>query len=80
MSQAKAHSGLKVRLIATLLLTPVLVMVSFAAPHAEALPKADWILVFKSARTLHLLHDWTLIKSYPIALGPHPLVPDIAER
>ena len=45
------------------------------SPRAETLPKADRILVFKSARTLHLLRNWVVIKSYPIALGPHPLGP-----
>lgn len=35
------------------------------------LPPADRILVLKSARVLELLRAGVVLKSYPIALGPH---------
>jgi murein L,D-transpeptidase YafK len=41
----------------------------------QPLPKADRILVLKSERKLLLLRDGTVLRSYPIALGPHPLGP-----
>ncbi|HEX7966650.1 MAG TPA: L,D-transpeptidase family protein [Stellaceae bacterium] len=39
------------------------------------MPKADRILVLKAQRQLQLLRGDTLLKSYPIALGPHPVGP-----
>jgi murein L,D-transpeptidase YafK len=42
---------------------------------AADLGKADRILVLKSKRELLLLRDGTVLKSYPIALGPHPKGP-----
>ena len=43
------------------------------AAMAETAPlQADKILVLKSQRELLLLRDGMVIKSYPIALGPHP--------
>jgi murein L,D-transpeptidase YafK len=47
------------------------------APAALAQPalKADRILVLKSKRRLLLLRQGVVLKSYPIALGPHPRGP-----
>lgn len=51
--------------------TPVVYM---PPPASYAPPlKADRILVLKSARKLELLHGRTLLKTYPIALGQHPI-------
>lgn len=36
-------------------------------------PKADTIEVYKSARLLRLKRNGTILKSYHIALGPHPV-------
>jgi murein L,D-transpeptidase YafK len=44
-----------------------------AAPAAP--PRADRILVLKSARKLLLLRHGTVLRSYPIALGPHAVGP-----
>jgi murein L,D-transpeptidase YafK len=45
-----------------------------AAPAAAEKPaKADRILVLKGRRELVLLRDGKFLKSYPIALGPHPI-------
>jgi murein L,D-transpeptidase YafK len=41
----------------------------------QPLPKVDRILVLKSERKLLLLRDGAVLRSYPIALGPHPLGP-----
>lgn len=48
-----------------------------ATPAAFVLPalKADKILVLKSARKLQLLKNGVVLKTYPIALGGHPLGP-----
>jgi murein L,D-transpeptidase YafK len=48
-----------------------------AMPAAFAVPvlKADKILVLKSARKLELLKDGAVLKTYPIALGAHPIGP-----
>ncbi len=54
----------------------VLLLVGLTAPlRAEELPKADRILVLKGQRQLQLLRGDTVLKSYPIALGPHPVGP-----
>ncbi len=42
---------------------------------AASLPLADRILVLKGLRQLELLHAGAVIKSYPIALGRHPVGP-----
>jgi murein L,D-transpeptidase YafK len=42
---------------------------------ATELGKADRILVLKSKRELLLLRGGVVLKSYPIALGPHPKGP-----
>lgn len=39
------------------------------------LPKADRIVVYKSKRQLDLMAKGAVIRSYPIALGPHPVGP-----
>jgi len=55
-----------------------LLIVSFSSlPVATAAPlgKADHVLVLKKARELQLLQGDTLLKSYPIALGAHPVGP-----
>jgi murein L,D-transpeptidase YafK len=39
------------------------------------LAKADRIVVFKSKRELDLMANGAVIRSYPIALGPHPVGP-----
>ncbi|GIC76971.1 murein L,D-transpeptidase family protein [Moritella sp. F3] len=41
--------------------------------HASLQLQADYILVNKSARTLLLLKDNQIIKSYPISLGKNPI-------
>jgi murein L,D-transpeptidase YafK len=47
-----------------------------AKPAAFAIPlKADRILVLKAARKLELLRGGAVLKTYPIALGAHPLGP-----
>lgn len=58
-------------------LAALLSFLFFAAAHASAQPpaKADRILVLKSARTLILLRRGVVLRSYPIALGPHPIGP-----
>lgn len=43
--------------------------------RAEEPGKADRIIILKSARILELMRDGAVIKSYPIALGPHPKGP-----
>jgi len=57
----------------------LVVLASFCVRSAlaaqEPLPKADRILVLKSERKLLLLRDGAVLRSYPIALGPHPLGP-----
>ena len=44
-------------------------------PATGTIEKADRILVFKAERRLELLRDGRVLKSYPIALGRHPLGP-----
>ena len=65
-------------------LLPILLVCALATAPARAerpialdakLEKADRILVLKSARLLQLLHDGRVLKSYPIALGGHPVGP-----
>jgi murein L,D-transpeptidase YafK len=41
----------------------------------EAAVKPDRILVLKHERRLYLLHDGVVLRSYPIALGPHAIGP-----
>jgi murein L,D-transpeptidase YafK len=36
---------------------------------------ADRVVVFKSTRTLELLHDGRVFETFPIALGEHPIGP-----
>ena len=50
---------------------------SSAAPRARGGDpgKADRILVLKGKRELQLLRGEVMLKSYPIALGPHPKGP-----
>lgn len=38
-------------------------------------PTADHVVVYKSRRTLDLMHDGKVFASFPIALGPHPRGP-----
>jgi murein L,D-transpeptidase YafK len=45
------------------------------AAMAETPGKADRIIVLKAKRELQLLRDGVVLKSYPIALGPHPKGP-----
>ncbi len=60
----------------TLRLALVFLCLSIALPlRAEELPKADRILVLKKQRQLQLLRGDTVLKSYPIALGSHPVGP-----
>lgn len=40
-------------------------------------PKADRIVVYKAQRRLELRHDGQVIRSYHIALGPHPIGPKV---
>jgi murein L,D-transpeptidase YafK len=53
------------------------------APAADwekyATPKADRIVVYKALRRLDLLRGNTVLRSYHIALGRHPLGPKIEE-
>lgn len=49
-----------------------LILASGPAARADEPPKADRILVLKSARLLELLKDGAVLRSYPIALGGHP--------
>ncbi|MDQ2694969.1 MAG: L,D-transpeptidase family protein [Pseudomonadota bacterium] len=44
-----------------------------------SLPAADWVVVVKSARTLSLLRDGQVIKTYPVALGRNPVGHKIRE-
>lgn len=46
--------------------------ISFDAGHPPALPenaKADWVVVLKQQRTLHLMSHGKILKSYKISLG-----------
>jgi murein L,D-transpeptidase YafK len=49
--------------------------VGFAQAGQLASAKADRILVLKSERELILLRHGTVLQTFPIALGPHPLGP-----
>lgn len=49
-----------------------LILASGMPARAGDPPKADRILVLKSARLLELLRNGAVLKSYPIALGGHP--------
>jgi murein L,D-transpeptidase YafK len=40
-------------------------------------PKADRIVVFKAQRRLELRHNGEVMRSYHIALGPHPIGPKV---
>lgn len=64
----------------SLTLSLALSLAIFRAGPAEAgplypddLPKADRIIVYKAKRQLDLMAGNTLIRAYPIALGPHPV-------
>jgi murein L,D-transpeptidase YafK len=62
--------------IATFLLILFLAALAPAPPAmAQPVEKADRILVLKAKRRLLLLRDGVVLKSYPIALGPHPRGP-----
>lgn len=41
--------------------------------YPDTLPKADRIVVYKSKRQLDLMAKGVVIRTYPIALGPHPV-------
>ncbi|MCE9650089.1 MAG: L,D-transpeptidase family protein [Parvibaculum sp.] len=41
----------------------------------DTLPKADRIVIHKSKRELDLMAKGAVIRTYPIALGPHPVGP-----
>ena len=56
--------------------------VSLAVPcavpaRAMSIGKADRVLVIKSLRQLQLFRDGLLLKTYPIALGTHPVGPKL---
>ena len=54
----------------------VALLASFASAAFPAEPvKADRIVVLKGQRVLLLLSEGVVLKSYPIALGPHALGP-----
>ena len=55
---------------------PLLILL-IAAPALDEPPplKADQILVLKKKRELLLLRDGRVLKSYPVALGLHPVGP-----
>jgi murein L,D-transpeptidase YafK len=54
-------------------LLPLLLLLLLAAAPASAEPlQADRIVVLKAARTLQLVRDGAVLKTYPIALGRHP--------
>ena len=61
--------------IAPVLLVALACFCAKPALAQEPLPKADRILVLKSERKLLLLRDGAVLRSYPIALGPHPIGP-----
>jgi murein L,D-transpeptidase YafK len=56
-------------------LASLLVTAAAGAASARRLVdvKADRIVVIKSMRTLFLMHDGIVLRSYPVALGPHPI-------
>lgn len=68
-----------IRVRAAIAATLLVILVGFFASPALAAPgslgKADWILVLKSERKLLLLRHGVVLRSYPIALGPHPRGP-----
>lgn len=45
------------------------------APSLAWSPKADRIVIIKSHHVLELVRDGAVLKSYPIALGRHPIGP-----
>jgi murein L,D-transpeptidase YafK len=62
-------------------LIAAMVLVLLAAPALagrEPPLKADRIVVLKSERRLLLLHDGTVLRSFPIALGSQPVGPKLA--
>lgn len=64
------------RRLAALILMLLFAAVATAPPAAaQPVAKADRILVLKSKRKLLLLRGGVVLKSYPIALGPHPRGP-----
>ncbi len=57
-----------------ILAAAVSLAVPWAVPaRAMSIGKADWVLVIKSLRQLQLFRDGRLLKTYPIALGTHPV-------
>lgn len=61
-----------------------LLLVALQRPIANAtsdgdVSAVDRILVLKSERRLHLLSQGTVVRSYPIRLGPNPVGPKIFE-
>jgi murein L,D-transpeptidase YafK len=56
------------------LLSVAVALAGFAASSpAAVVPQPDRIVVLKSQRLLELVHDGEVLKSYPVALGGHPL-------
>lgn len=66
------YRGSRRRLAALVLVLLVGAVATAPMAAAQPLPKADRILVLKAKRRLLLLRDGVVLKSYPIALGPHP--------
>ena len=61
----------------TLLFGAACVLLPASTLAASRLPKADRIVVSKSARRLDLLRDGRVIRSYPIRLGRNPAGPKV---
>jgi murein L,D-transpeptidase YafK len=56
-----------------ILLTLLLASGAEEAAELDSTDKADRIRILKSERQLQLLHDGRVLKTYPIALGAHPV-------
>ena len=69
---ANVSTGFPLRSKAALALAAVLCAQPFASA-ALADDTADLVWVRKSERTLHLLRDYEIVRSYPIALGRNPV-------
>ena len=63
------HSG---RLVVALIIIALTLTIPQPLLAANELGKADRVLVLKGKRELQLLRGDVTLKSYPIALGPHP--------
>jgi len=57
----------------------IALMCSIGAACADALPKADHILIVKAERRLMLMRGGLVLKSYPIALGQNPVGPKLRQ-